>query len=273
MSAHPILAAAAARATSWPPSRRWQPDRTPRRGNGDRCCAISTSIIRTRGRSVSTRSTLEMLEVQLANTTAPFLLVSKLRPSMAASAARRTYVVNVSAMRAVRRRLQGAGASPHEHGEGRGEHAHPRTPRCFETDRILMTSVDTGWINPDERPHPTKGPPGRGRLPRTARPGGPRRVGHVPIVRGEAERTSSASSSRTARPAHGGPAATGQSRGRPVRLPHGAGDRCAWRTARTAARHARRARDRADRRRRHHRRQTGAAGALGCWPCRPQRRS
>jgi NAD(P)-dependent dehydrogenase (short-subunit alcohol dehydrogenase family) len=25
----------------------------------------------------------------------------------------------------------------------------------FDTDRILMTSVDTGWIT-DERPHPTK---------------------------------------------------------------------------------------------------------------------
>ena len=41
---------------------------------------------------------LEMLEVQLCNMTAPFILVSRLRPALAASPARRTYVVNVSAM-------------------------------------------------------------------------------------------------------------------------------------------------------------------------------
>ncbi|HVU72945.1 MAG TPA: SDR family NAD(P)-dependent oxidoreductase, partial [Mycobacteriales bacterium] len=41
---------------------------------------------------------LEMLEVQLCNMTAPFLLVSKLRASLASSPARRKYVVNVSAM-------------------------------------------------------------------------------------------------------------------------------------------------------------------------------
>ncbi|PRC59066.1 short-chain dehydrogenase, partial [Mycobacterium sp. ITM-2017-0098] len=41
---------------------------------------------------------MELLEVQLCNQTAPFILVSRLRPAMAASAARRKYVVNVSAM-------------------------------------------------------------------------------------------------------------------------------------------------------------------------------
>ncbi|HWF52732.1 MAG TPA: SDR family NAD(P)-dependent oxidoreductase [Solirubrobacteraceae bacterium] len=41
---------------------------------------------------------VEMLEVQLCNTTAPFILISRLRASLAASTARRTYIVNVSAM-------------------------------------------------------------------------------------------------------------------------------------------------------------------------------
>ena len=41
---------------------------------------------------------VELLEVQLCNMTAPFILVSRLRPALAASPARRTYVVNVSAM-------------------------------------------------------------------------------------------------------------------------------------------------------------------------------
>ncbi|MGY2062730.1 short-chain dehydrogenase, partial [Nocardia gipuzkoensis] len=39
----------------------------------------------------------ELLEVQLCNSTAPFILISRLRPAMAAAAARRKYVVNVSA--------------------------------------------------------------------------------------------------------------------------------------------------------------------------------
>ena len=100
---------------------------------------------------------LEMLEVQLANTTAPFLLVSKLRPSMAASKARRTYVVNVSAMEGVFGRGYKGPGHPHTNMAKAAVNMLTRTSarEMFETDRILMTSVDTGWIT-DERPHPTK---------------------------------------------------------------------------------------------------------------------
>jgi len=100
---------------------------------------------------------LEMLEVQLANTTAPFLLISRLRPAMAASSARRTYVVNVSAMEGVfSRRYKGPG-HPHTNMAKAALNMLTRTSaeEMFETDGILMTSVDTGWIT-DERPHPTK---------------------------------------------------------------------------------------------------------------------
>ena len=100
---------------------------------------------------------LEMLEVQLANTTAPFLLISRLRPSMAASPARRTYVVNVSAMEGVfSRRYKGPG-HPHTNMAKAALNMLTRTSagEMFETDGILMTSVDTGWIT-DDRPHPTK---------------------------------------------------------------------------------------------------------------------
>ena len=41
---------------------------------------------------------VELLEVQLCNSTAPFILVGRLRAALAASRARRKYVVNVSAM-------------------------------------------------------------------------------------------------------------------------------------------------------------------------------
>ncbi len=100
---------------------------------------------------------LEMLEVQLANTVAPFLLISRLRPALAASRARRTYVVNVSAMEGVfSRRYKGPG-HPHTNMAKAALNMLTRTSAAemFETDGILMTSVDTGWIT-DERPHPTK---------------------------------------------------------------------------------------------------------------------
>jgi NAD(P)-dependent dehydrogenase (short-subunit alcohol dehydrogenase family) len=100
---------------------------------------------------------IELLEVQLANETAPFILLTKLRPSLAASAARRKYVVNVSAMEGVfGRRYKGPG-HPHTNMAKAAVNMLTRTAagELFETDRILMTSVDTGWIT-DERPHPTK---------------------------------------------------------------------------------------------------------------------
>ncbi len=52
--------------------------------------------------------------------------------------------------------LQGSRPPAHEHGEGRAEHADPyERGEMLETDGILMTAVDTGWIT-DERPHYTK---------------------------------------------------------------------------------------------------------------------
>ncbi|GAA2231479.1 SDR family NAD(P)-dependent oxidoreductase [Herbiconiux moechotypicola] len=107
--------------------------------------------------SVGEVDPLEMLEVQLANTTAPFLLVSKLRASLAASAARRTHVVNVSAMEGVFNRGYKGPGHPHTNMAKAAVNMLTRTSarEMFETDAILMTSVDTGWIT-DERPHPTK---------------------------------------------------------------------------------------------------------------------
>jgi NAD(P)-dependent dehydrogenase (short-subunit alcohol dehydrogenase family) len=100
---------------------------------------------------------LEMLEVQLANVTAPFLLVSRLRPAMAASAARRKYIVNVSAMEGQFGRGYKGPGHPHTNMAKASLNMLTRTSgkEMLETDGILMTSVDTGWIT-DERPHFTK---------------------------------------------------------------------------------------------------------------------
>ena len=103
---------------------------------------------------------LELLEVQLCNQTAPFLLVSRLRPAMRAAVqagARRAYVVNVSAMEGqFSRRYKGPG-HPHTNMSKAALNMLTRTSagEMFESDRILMTAVDTGWIT-DERPHQDK---------------------------------------------------------------------------------------------------------------------
>jgi NAD(P)-dependent dehydrogenase (short-subunit alcohol dehydrogenase family) len=100
---------------------------------------------------------LEMLEVQLCNTTAPFILISRLRASLAASPARRTYIVNVSAMEGSFGRGYKGPGHPHTNMAKAALNMLTRTSarEMLETDRILMSSVDTGWIT-DERPHTTR---------------------------------------------------------------------------------------------------------------------
>ncbi|GAA2610357.1 SDR family oxidoreductase [Paractinoplanes durhamensis] len=99
---------------------------------------------------------LELLEVQLCNVTAPFVLVSRLRAAMTKSPFPRRYVVNVSAMEGIfNRGYKGAG-HPHTNMAKASLNMLTRTSAVdMFADGILMTSVDTGWIT-DERPHPTK---------------------------------------------------------------------------------------------------------------------
>ena len=108
-------------------------------------------------RAVHEVDALEMLEVQLCNAVAPFVLISRLRPALAASPARRTYVVNVSAMEGQFSRGYKGPGHPHTNMAKAGLNMLTRTSakEMLETDGILMTAVDTGWIT-DERPHPTR---------------------------------------------------------------------------------------------------------------------
>jgi NAD(P)-dependent dehydrogenase (short-subunit alcohol dehydrogenase family) len=103
---------------------------------------------------------LELLEVQLCNATAPFILISRLRPAMRAAVqagARRAYVVNVSAMEGQFSRTYKGPGHPHTNMAKASLNMLTRTSagEMFETDAILMTAVDTGWIT-DERPHQEK---------------------------------------------------------------------------------------------------------------------
>ena len=108
-------------------------------------------------RTVQQVDALEMLEVQLCNALAPFVLIGRLRASLAASPARRTYVVNVSAMEGQFGRGYKGPGHPHTNMAKAGLNMLTRTSaqELLEQDGILMTAVDTGWIT-DERPHPLK---------------------------------------------------------------------------------------------------------------------
>ncbi len=98
----------------------------------------------------------ELLEVQLCNATAPFILISRLRAALAASSARRTYIVNVSAMEGQFSRGYKGPGHPHTNMAKAALNMLTRTSaQEMLSDGILMTAVDTGWIT-DERPHPTK---------------------------------------------------------------------------------------------------------------------
>jgi NAD(P)-dependent dehydrogenase (short-subunit alcohol dehydrogenase family) len=100
---------------------------------------------------------VELLEVQLCNQTAPFILIGKLRAAMRASTFERTHIVNVSAMEGVfNRGYKGAG-HPHTNMSKAALNMLTRTSarEMFESDGIQMCAVDTGWIT-DERPHPDK---------------------------------------------------------------------------------------------------------------------
>jgi NAD(P)-dependent dehydrogenase (short-subunit alcohol dehydrogenase family) len=162
VAAHPILAAAAAKADELT-----EAAMAPGSSSLERLAA-GTAIdagglvpdladVNSWVQSVDAVDPLELLEVQLANETAPFILISKLRASLAASPAPRTYIVNVSAMEGVFGRGYKGPGHPHTNMAKAAVNMLTRTSsrELFETDGILMTSVDTGWIT-DERPHPTK---------------------------------------------------------------------------------------------------------------------
>ncbi|OLE28968.1 MAG: short-chain dehydrogenase [Catenulispora sp. 13_1_20CM_3_70_7] len=100
---------------------------------------------------------IELLEVQLCNSTAPFVLISRLRGAMKASPGRRKHIVNVSAMEGVFSRSYKGPGHPHTNMAKAALNMLTRTSaqEMFQTDGILMNSVDTGWIT-DERPHPDR---------------------------------------------------------------------------------------------------------------------
>jgi NAD(P)-dependent dehydrogenase (short-subunit alcohol dehydrogenase family) len=95
---------------------------------------------------------VELLEVQLVNVTAPFLLVSRLLPLMLRSPRPRRYIVNVSAVEGQFGRHYKAPGHPHTNMAKAALNMLTRTSAAdLARQGVYMTSVDTGWIT-DEKP-------------------------------------------------------------------------------------------------------------------------
>ncbi len=96
--------------------------------------------------------TPEMIEVQLVNSVAPFILCSKLKPLMLKSPDRDKHVVNVSAMEGQFSRLTKTDKHPHTNMAKAALNMMTLTsaPDYLQSG-IHMNAVDTGWVT-DEDP-------------------------------------------------------------------------------------------------------------------------
>jgi NAD(P)-dependent dehydrogenase (short-subunit alcohol dehydrogenase family)/phage FluMu protein Com len=100
--------------------------------------------------------TVELLEVQLINSIAPFLLNGKLKPLLQRSPFPRRFIINVSAMEGQFNRASKTHFHPHTNMAKAALNMMTRTAAMeYAQWGIYMNSVDTGWIT-DEDPHPKK---------------------------------------------------------------------------------------------------------------------
>src|SRR4029453_5340978 len=96
--------------------------------------------------------TPEMLEVQLVNSVAPFILCSKLKPLMMRTPNRDKHIVNVSAMEGIFSRGTKTDKHPHTNMAKAALNMMTLTSaRHHVHDGIYMNAVDTGWVT-DEDP-------------------------------------------------------------------------------------------------------------------------
>ncbi|MGE5689869.1 MAG: SDR family NAD(P)-dependent oxidoreductase [Pseudomonadota bacterium] len=98
-------------------------------------------------------STVELLETQLVNAIAPFVLNARLKPLMLRVPTRDKHVVNVSAVEGQFYRRFKTTRHPHTNMAKAALNMMTRTSAAdYHADGIHMNSVDTGWVT-DEDPH------------------------------------------------------------------------------------------------------------------------
>jgi NAD(P)-dependent dehydrogenase (short-subunit alcohol dehydrogenase family) len=99
-------------------------------------------------------SAVELLEVQLVNAVAPFVLNARLRELMRRTPGRDKHIVNVSAMEGQFYRNFKTTKHPHTNMAKAALNMMTRTSAAdYEADGIHMNSVDTGWITDEDPVH------------------------------------------------------------------------------------------------------------------------
>jgi NAD(P)-dependent dehydrogenase (short-subunit alcohol dehydrogenase family) len=97
-------------------------------------------------------SSVELLEVQLVNAVAPFIINARLKPLMLRTTNRDKHIVNVSAVEGQFYRNQKTTRHPHTNMAKAALNMMTRTSAAdYHADGIHMNSVDTGWVT-DEDP-------------------------------------------------------------------------------------------------------------------------
>ena len=97
-------------------------------------------------------STVELLETQLVNAVAPFVLNARLKPLLLRTADRDKHIVNVSAVEGQFYRRFKTTRHPHTNMAKAALNMMTRTSAAdYHADGIHMNSVDTGWVS-DEDP-------------------------------------------------------------------------------------------------------------------------
>ncbi len=97
-------------------------------------------------------STVELLEVQLINAIAPYIIDARLKPLMMKTPGRGKHIVNVSAVEGQFYRLCKTTRHPHTNMAKAALNMMTRTAAAdYQIDGIHMNAVDTGWVT-DEDP-------------------------------------------------------------------------------------------------------------------------
>jgi NAD(P)-dependent dehydrogenase (short-subunit alcohol dehydrogenase family) len=96
-------------------------------------------------------SFVEMLEVQLINAVAPFILNARLKPLMLRTPGRDKHIVNVSAVEGQFYRTSKTTRHPHTNMAKAALNMMTRTAAAdYHGDGIHMNSVDTGWVTDED---------------------------------------------------------------------------------------------------------------------------
>lgn len=97
---------------------------------------------------------VELLETQLVNAVAPFILNARLKPLMLRSAERDKHIVNVSAVEGQFYRRFKTTRHPHTNMAKAALNMMTRTSAAeYHADGIHMNSVDTGWVTDEDPVH------------------------------------------------------------------------------------------------------------------------